>query len=283
MKILLLAGSEASNLKQKLESLGFVVDVVDSIREALERAREPKHDLFLVYATPTKDLEGFDEIKDLNMPIVYLVDLGEFNIQEAILVPPYTRIGKPFNAKELKSAMDLALETIIPKWGEKHYKDIFKYAGRCVAVYQVTDDGKDFVFKDLNLIAERVEQVKKEHIIGRKVTEVFPEVKSSGLLEVFRRVYRTGRPEHFLATRYKDGRIRWVDNFVYKLPSDEIVVVYEDITEYKQLKEKLKRKSYYIGLYLRILVVRQLSLMRTLHYYYVTKSLKNLVGILKRR
>jgi len=57
-------------------------------------------------------------------------------------------------------------------------------------------------------------------------------------------VYKTGQPEHFPIVHYKDERISgWRDNFVYKLPTGEMVAVYEDLTEYKQLKEEIKKKE----------------------------------------
>ncbi|MBC7089263.1 MAG: PAS domain S-box protein [Methanobacteriales archaeon] len=204
-----------------------------------------KTDLFLVYTTPTKDIRWSGKLKDLNLHPVYLIDLEEVNIQKAILVPPHIHIGKPFDVKELKTAMDLVLDMMSElKEERERYRNLFKYTGRCVAVYEAIDNGKDFVFKDFNPAAEHAEQVKKEDVLGRRVTEVFPGVKNFGLLDVFRRVYKTGQPEHFPMAHYKDERISgWRDNFVYKLPTGEIVAVYEDLTEYKQLKEEIKKKE----------------------------------------
>lgn len=232
MKILLLkcAGLEVSDLEQKLEAIGFKVDVADSVEEAMEK--EPRTDLFLVYTTPTKDIEWTGKIKGFKMPPVYLIDFEEVNIQKAILVPHYIRISKPFDVKELKTAMNLILQSMKElKEEEERYRNLFKYTGRCVAVYEAVDDGEDFVLKDFNPAAEKVEQVKREDILGKRVTEVFPGIKDFGLLDVFKRVYKTGRPEHFPLAHYKDNRISgWKDNFVYKLPSGEIVAVYEDLT-----------------------------------------------------
>jgi PAS domain S-box-containing protein len=45
--------------------------------------------------------------------------------------------------------------------------------------------------------------------------------------------------------RYHDGRIDgWRDNYVYKLPSGEIVAVYADVTEQKVTEEELNLKAY---------------------------------------
>ncbi|MGA8904161.1 MAG: PAS domain S-box protein, partial [Candidatus Bathyarchaeia archaeon] len=50
-------------------------------------------------------------------------------------------------------------------------------------------------------------------------------------------------PEHYPATLYKDERIAgWRDNYVYKLPSGEIVAIYQDVTERKQAEEALRHR-----------------------------------------
>ena len=76
--------------------------------------------------------------------------------------------------------------------------------------------------------------------MGRRVTDVFPGVEAFGLLDVFRRVWRTGRPEQLPVSLYQDERISgWRENYVYKLPSGEVVAAYRDVTEHKQAEEAL--------------------------------------------
>ena len=75
---------------------------------------------------------------------------------------------------------------------------------------------------------------------------MFPGVKGFGLFDVFKRVWKTGKPENYSVTLYKDERISgWRDNYVYKLPSGEIVAVYSDETERKQ-SEKALSEAYRI-------------------------------------
>ncbi len=125
---------------------------------------------------------------------------------------------------------------------EARYKGIVEHTYNGVAVYRATDDQEDFLFVDFNRSGEKIEKVKREDVIGKGVLEVFPGIKEFGLLNVFQRVWRTGKPEHFPVSQYKDQRIiGWRDNFVYKLPSGEIVAIYSDETVRKQAEEDLQR------------------------------------------
>ncbi len=117
---------------------------------------------------------------------------------------------------------------------KKRHKGIFENTGNAIAVYRAVEDGNDFVFVEINRAAEKVENVKKENLIGKRVTEVFPGVKKFGLLDVFRRVWETGIPEHHPVSLYKDSHITsWRENNVYRLSSDEIVAIYTDETKHK--------------------------------------------------
>jgi PAS domain S-box-containing protein len=115
------------------------------------------------------------------------------------------------------------------------FKALFDNVSSGVAIYEAINDGEDFIFVDFNAAAETIEHIKKEELIGKSVTEVFPGVKEFGLFEVFQRVYKTGTPEHHPISIYKDERIAgWRENYVYRLPSGQIVAVYDDVSARKR-------------------------------------------------
>lgn len=125
---------------------------------------------------------------------------------------------------------------------ENIYRALFDHMTSGVAVYEAVENGTDFVFRDFNRAGEYIENIKKETLIGRRVKEAFPGVENLGLFKIFQRVWKTGKPEFHPANPYEDQRLghTWRENYVYKLPSGEIVAVYNDVTERVEAEKKIK-------------------------------------------
>jgi PAS domain S-box-containing protein len=139
------------------------------------------------------------------------------------------------------------------RYQERH-KGIFENTINAIVIYSAHDSGSDFIIVEFNRTAEKIEKMKREDIIGKPVTEVFPGVKEFGLFDALRRVWKTGIPERHPVTLYKDSRIvGWRENYVYRLPSGEIVTVYTDETKHKvaeialmESEERFRQLAEYI-------------------------------------
>ena len=122
---------------------------------------------------------------------------------------------------------------------EDRFRELFNNMGSGVAVYTPSPDGQKFFFKEINPAGLRIGDKRREEVVGRDVEEVYPGVADLGLLEVLKRVWRTGAPEHLPVRLYHDECIaHWVENYICRLPSGEVVAIYEDVTESKKAEEE---------------------------------------------
>lgn len=136
--------------------------------------------------------------------------------------------------RQVKAAVKVNIQN------ERRYKTLFDSIEEAVAIYKVVDDGRDFIFSDINTSVERIEQISKSELIGKSVLDIFPAAKTFGLFDIFQRVWKSGQPEKLPVSFYKDDRISgWRHNEVYKLSEDEIVCVYKDETAKKSADEKI--------------------------------------------
>jgi DNA-binding NarL/FixJ family response regulator len=105
----------ALRLQQRLTSLGFdVVGVAYSGEEAVETARDLKPDLILMDIMIPGRLDGIEAAKiikvELNIPVIFLTAFSEDTvIERAREAQPYGYILKPFQDREVKATVEIAL------------------------------------------------------------------------------------------------------------------------------------------------------------------------------
>jgi len=154
--------------------------------------------------------------------------------------------------RRLHSAARLIGE-VVERWrSEERFRQVFDHMRSGLAIYRAVDDGKDFVFADINPAGARIGDRSREEHLGRSIREVYPGVEEMGIFQALRRVWRTGEPEFLPVSRYKDERIVLsVENYLSRLPSGEVIAVYEDVTERKQAEDALRAKTEELEQYFR--------------------------------
>jgi PAS domain S-box-containing protein len=115
----------------------------------------------------------------------------------------------------------------------------------CV-VYEVRGDGKslgDFVVKDINRTALAMDSLRREDTVGRRADEIWPDMTETASQSVWR-VWRTGDPEtHSTRTEGADGRERWYEDYLFRLPSGDVVEIYTDTTTARRAEEALRGRE----------------------------------------
>jgi len=183
------------------------------------------------------------ELRDI--PIVFLTSHSEKEIVEKVRgITRYGYVIKNSGDFVLQSSIEMAFELFAAhektKVNEERYRELYNNINAGVAVYEAVAGGRDFIFRDFNRAGEKIDNCRREDLIGRKLTEMRPDVEQFGLLDVLRKVWQTGVPQHLPITFYDDNRIQgWYENFVYRLSTGEVVAVFENITDRKRSEEDL--------------------------------------------
>jgi PAS domain S-box-containing protein len=238
----------------------FNVDVVESAVLALEVLKSKEYDA-IVSECMMPEMDGIEFLKSLRQSgdrtpfIFFTAKGGEERAIEALNSGADYYLGKGGDPRSqfaelasiIRKCVDrMRADTTLREGGEK-YRELFDSMKSGVAVYEARDGGECFVFKDINRAVERIECIDKHQVMGRSVSDVFPDAKRFGLFDVLQRVWRTGIPEHLPTSYCKDGRMAgWRENYVYKMPSGEVVAMYEDVTD-KVTTEKTKEAIFNIS------------------------------------
>jgi len=143
---------EAMDIKNALESFGYLVPYVASNgEEAIEKALEIMPDLIImdiILKGKKNGIEVASEIKNLNIPIIYLTaHPEESTVQQAMVTEPYAYLIKPFDTTQLKLSIQMALykkkmEQEL-KETEKNYRELIDNS--MVAIYKTNING-DILF-----------------------------------------------------------------------------------------------------------------------------------------
>ncbi|MDQ1265187.1 MAG: Sensor histidine kinase, partial [Bacteroidota bacterium] len=130
------------------------------------------------------------------------------------------------------------------KTSEARYKGLFENMSNGVVVYEAINHAKDFILKDCNIAAELIENLDRNESIGKKLSEIIEKHNNSEFFETLLRVWRSGKPESCQFNLKKDsskpGRR---DNYIYKLPTGELVSLFTDVTERYQAENALKESE----------------------------------------
>lgn len=149
--------------------------------------------------------------------------------QVAVLVGLHTDVTEHRRAEE------------ILRQGAALRSGLFEHMTSGAAIYEVRGDGsrgEDYIVKEFNAASLKMEGLPHEDVVGKSLADLRPTINRFGLIEVFQRVWQTGEAAVMPPALYVDGQYcNWYENRVFKLPTGEIVSIYDDVTE-RKLAEK---------------------------------------------
>jgi PAS domain S-box-containing protein len=129
------------------------------------------------------------------------------------------------------------------KLSEEKYRSLFEnmingYA-YCRMVFDQKDEPVDFIYLEINVAFEKLTGLKREAVVGRRVSEAIPGTREANpeIFEIYGRVAQTGKTESF-EVFFKQLNI-WLNISVYGPKKEHFVAIFENITKRKELEQEL--------------------------------------------
>ena len=168
----------AEDIKTSLEKMGYNVPVVVSSGEdAINKAEETRPDLVLMDIVLRGKINGIEAAgvihSRLNVPVIYLTAYTDDNIiKRAKVTEPFGYITKPFENRELKSNIEMALykHKIELKLRESR-EWLSTILGSIIDAVVATDNSGHIILS--NPIAEKLSGRKQDEIEGKVFDNVF--------------------------------------------------------------------------------------------------------------
>ncbi len=130
------------------------------------------------------------------------------------------------------------------KESEQKFRSLFEnmlngYA-YCKMLFDKQGRPEDFVYLEINSAFESITGLKREDVLGRKISEAIPGTKEAApeIFEIYGRVAKTGKPERF-EFFFKPLNV-WLDLSVYSSKKEYFVAIFDDITQRKALEVELQ-------------------------------------------
>jgi diguanylate cyclase (GGDEF)-like protein/PAS domain S-box-containing protein len=167
----------ALDLEAQLQDMNYeVCGIADNGADAIARATAQRPNLILMDIVIKGDIDGVETVgrisRGLHIPIVFLTAYSDDKtVERAVHTASYGYLTKPFQARELRAVIEVALYKAALEKQLRESEQWFAATLRCVADGVVATDGEGKV-RFMNLPAETLLGWWSDEAIGRDVTEV---------------------------------------------------------------------------------------------------------------
>jgi PAS domain S-box-containing protein len=246
----------AEDMKAMLEGFGYTVPAVAfSGEEAVKKAVDTHPDLVLMDIVLKGQMSGVEAVERIrsrcNIPVVYVTAYAdEKTVRRAKVTEPFGYLLKPFDARELQTAIEIAL------YKHQMEKKLHESEQRLSITLRSIGDG--VIATDtrgcvtfMNSRAEALTGWRQAEGLGRHVAEVFQlrhenvqALPESPFAKVLQEGVAVDLADHNLVLVAKDGTEQPIDDSAAPIKDDRgnvvgAVLVFRDITERRQLQEQL--------------------------------------------
>ena len=278
-KILILEDEKflSISIRKSLQKLGYTVHrITDSGEEAIRKVAEINPSLVLMDICWRGDIDALQTagiIQDnYQTPVLYLTDSSEYiTPEDKKLIKPYSYILKPFAQrafaeKDLRIAVEIVLYTHqIEQRLEKEKKWLTAIVNSISSAVVVTDING--CIQIMNPLAQKLSGWKVEEAVGQDIGKVLNLVNQDNekiITNIVKQVISEGKtvnlPENCTLIA-KDGRKTFVADSISPIHFQDVsqssedkgkitgtVLVFQDITQRKNIEAQLMRSAFYDSL-----------------------------------
>lgn len=145
------------------------------------------------------------------------------------------------DVKQLTLFLNSMWDIVERKRTENNFKELINSTPVGVFVYTLQDD--KLVLTQFNSAAEQILNIKAEHCIGKKLDEVFSNLLSTELPDIYKEIAKSGGSWAADSVVYTDENINVsgiYSVFVYQIKQNEIAVFFSDVSEAHSIRKKLE-------------------------------------------
>lgn len=246
----------AMELKDRLQNLGYGVSAVISRgKDAVEKAEMTCPDLVLMDIRLKGEMDGVEAAERIrarfDIPVIYLTAYAdEDTLQRAKTTEPYGYILKPFEEREVHTAIEMALykhkmEGEL-KRSERWLATTLRSIGDAVIA---TDENGSVTF--MNLVAEALTGWKQKEALGESLKNIFHIVNKEqqtvagiSMSKVLQKSLTVDQASYTLVSR--SGREIPIEGSIASISDDRgqitgSVLVFRDIAERKRVEEEKEK------------------------------------------
>ncbi|MBU7047482.1 MAG: response regulator [Theionarchaea archaeon] len=245
----------AEDIRRSLETLGYAVTaVVSSGEEALQKAAEENPDLVLMDIVLKGDMDGIEAAQVMNsrfnIPVVYLTAYADDRkLQRAMVTGPYGYILKPFEDRELRTTIEMALYKHKMEKKLKESEQWLATTLKSIGDGVITTDTEGIV-TFINPVAETLTGWTQDEAVGSPLSEVFHIIneetreRCENPFEKIKTGLVVGLANNTVLVA-RDGTERLIADSGAPISDDHTilgsVLVFRDVTEKKRMEEDILR------------------------------------------
>ena len=235
----------STQLEERLTSMDYeVVGTASSGEDSISMAKSLSPDLVLMDIVMPGKLDGIEasEIitKELDIPVIFLTAYADDKfLERAKKAQPFGYILKPFQEKEIKANIELAL------YKKDKERLLLQSSRQMIDKFESIDYGflsidNELVITYFNKAAERLLGRKTEEVLGRKLFMAFPEARGTIFEEKYIQAVNEKISNFFEAYLDIAPNGNWFEFRLYP-QENGISVDFHLITDRKLAEEKLTR------------------------------------------